>query len=148
MTLITHSMPKLDPRSDTPKPAASNLMEFEPVSLAMARDVLNDMPAALERMLEGDPAAWEKFRTAQTREDKRLGKHAMAWLSALPKESRPLRTAVHFTHVVNRLAALWNKGDELDVYFEGLLNSRRRNRQGFPLDVHTELQALRALLGR
>lgn len=141
-------MPKSVVPSHTPAFGASNLVEFEPVSLAMARDVLNDMPAALERMLEGDPGAWEKFRQAQSREDKRLGKHAMVWLSALPKDLRPLRTAVHFTHVVNRLAALWSKGDELEVYFEGLLNSRRRNRQGFPLDVHTELQALRSSLNR
>ncbi len=95
-------------------------------------------------MLEGDPTAWEKFRQAQTREDKRLGKHAMDWLSDLPKDLRPLRTAVHFTHVVNRLAALWRKADELEVYFEGLLNSRRKNRQGFPEDVHAELLALSA----
>ncbi len=122
----------------------SNLVEFETVSLAMARDVLNDQPAALEKMLEGDPAAWEKFRQAQTREDKRLGKHAMVWLSDLPKAMRPLRTAVHYTHVVNRLAALWVKGDELDVYFEGLLNSRRKNRRGFPADVNQELEVLRA----
>ncbi len=122
--------------------ASSNVLEFEPVSLAQARDVLNDLPAALEQLFDGKPEAWEKFRAAQTREDKRLGKHAMAWLSALPKEVRPLRTAVHYTHVVNRLAGYWDKPDELATYFESLLNSRRKNRQGFPTEVHYELVAL------
>lgn len=132
-----------------PKPPPSvrddaGSIEFEPVSLAVARDASRDFMPGVERMFDAMPGGWEKFRQAQSRDDKRLGKHAMAWLTALPAALRPLRCAVHYPHVVNRMAGAWNKPAELEVYFESLLNSRRHTRKGFPDDVKAELLALQA----
>jgi hypothetical protein len=128
-----------------PKPpadATSNLIDFEPVTVAQARQALNDLPAAIEAMFDSIPGGWEAFRAQQTREDKRMGKHAMIWLTQLSKELRPMGTAVQFPHIINRLAGYWNKPAELEAYFESLLNSKRQNRKGFPENVNAELEAL------
>lgn len=124
------------------RPFADSHIEFVPVSIAMARNVGNDLPAGLEQLFDAIPGGWEKFRQAQTREDRRLTTPTMHWLSALPAPARPMRTAVRFPHVLNRLAAVWGLQDELDAYFDSLLNSRRRNRKGFPPEVHAELVTL------
>jgi hypothetical protein len=131
-----------------PKPAdVSGTIEFEQVSLAQARVVAGEVLPAVERMFDALPGGWEAFRQAQTRDDKRLGKHAMAWFTALQPALRPLRCAVHYPHVINRVAALWNKPAELEVYFDGLINSRRQNRKGFPAEVQAEIAALQKHAG-
>ena len=53
------------------------------------------------------------------------------------------RTADRFPRVLNRVASLWKKPAEADRYFEELLNDSRGSRQGFPLGVLSEINALR-----
>jgi|SRR5215510_5465201 len=52
-------------------------------------------------------------------------------------------TADQFPRILNRIAALWNKPVEADRYFDDLLHDRRGGRQGFPLRVLSEINALR-----
>lgn len=108
----------------------------------------NKIPADLQRLLDAEPGAWEKYRKAPTKEDQRLGRHAMEWLRAIPKATRPLHLAINFPHVANRLAASWDKRDELEACFDGLLNSKRqKKRKGFPAEVLLELRTLLAHAG-
>ena len=52
-------------------------------------------------------------------------------------------TADQFPRILNHIAAVWNKPVEADRYFEDLLHDSRGGRQGFPLRVLTEVNALR-----
>ena len=56
---------------------------------------------------------------------------------------RLVRTAEHFPHVVNRLAAVWTEPERLLPQVQGLLLNDRPDRQGFPLAVIRELDELR-----
>jgi hypothetical protein len=71
---------------------------------------------------------------------------AEEWLASLPPRYRPLTTAQRHPHVVNRLAALWEKPLSLPAYFDELLLSDRPGRAGFSFEVLTELGDLRSLL--
>jgi hypothetical protein len=52
-------------------------------------------------------------------------------------------TADRFPRVLNRIAALWKKPVDADRYFDELLHDSRGGRQGFPLPVLSEINALR-----
>lgn len=71
---------------------------------------------------------------------------AEEWLASLPPRYQPLSTAQRHPHVVNRLAALWEKPLSLPAYFDELLLSDRPGRAGFSFEVLTELGDLRSLL--
>jgi hypothetical protein len=67
------------------------------------------------------------------------------WLRSLPDEVRPLALAKRYPRIANLLALDWSKPAICRRYFDDLLiDTRRGNRQGFPLDVHRELEKLRA----
>jgi hypothetical protein len=121
-------------------PAAS---DFQPATIPMNLGDPNNIPADLERLLDAEPGAWAKYRKEPTKDDQRLGRHAMEWLRAIPKATRPLHMAINFPHVANRLAAAWEKPTELEACFDGFLNSKRqKKRKGFPPEVVHELRAL------
>jgi hypothetical protein len=119
---------------------ADSVIEFERVSLAQARSVAKELLPGVQRMFDAVPGGWDKLRTSNGRQ--RLSTNAMAWLTSMPPALRPLKLAVHFPHVVNKLALLWNKPAELETYFDSLINDRRKNRKGFPEDVRSEIKAL------
>ena len=66
--------------------------------------------------------------------------HLLSQLQA-PLNLRDL--PAQFPHVMNRLAALWNRPTQAERYMEELILSVRGSRQGFPLTVVTELTKLR-----
>jgi hypothetical protein len=117
--------------------------DFQPETIPMNLGDPYNIPADLERLLDAEPGAWAKYRKVPTREDQRLGRHAMDWLRAIPKDVRPLHTAVNYPYVTNRLAAAWDKQDELQDCLDELLNSKRqKKRKGFPPEVVHELRVL------
>ena len=66
------------------------------------------------------------------------------WLRSLPDELRPFALAKQYPRIANVLALDWGKPAICRRYFDDLLiDHRRGNRQGFPLDVHRELEKLR-----
>jgi len=69
---------------------------------------------------------------------------SMKWLRSLPEEVRPIALANHYPRIANVLALDWNKPLVCRRYFDELLiDHRRGDRRGFPLDVHRELEMLR-----
>jgi hypothetical protein len=73
----------------------------------------------------------------------RLSSAASEWLAALPQPVRPVALAARFPRIANRICALWRRPVRLDAYFDDLLIDRRGDRQGFPLAVAKELNALK-----
>ena len=66
------------------------------------------------------------------------------WLTSLPEQVRPVGLAKQFPRIANVLALDWSRYAACRQYFDDLLlDDRRGNRQGFPLDVHRELEKLR-----
>jgi hypothetical protein len=121
-------------------PSRSGLMEFEPVSIDSARAALDELPADVASMLDGD--YWTKVRRAPLPTDKALTGRAMAWLADLHEELRPRVTTERYARIVNAIAAAWPNTEARDELFEHLLNDRRRGRRGFPIDVEREISAL------
>jgi hypothetical protein len=117
------------------------MLEFEPVSLAVARATLNQLPSGLEH-LHDQTNYWKKLRRAPTADDQRVNDSGLVWMARLPQLLRPHETAIRYPHVVNNLAKAWSDDDARAVLFDDLLNSPRRKRKGFPVDVARELRAL------
>jgi len=68
----------------------------------------------------------------------------MKWLRSLPEQVRPTALANQYPRIANLLALDWSKAAVCRRYLDDLLiDHRRGNRQGFPLDVHRELEMLR-----
>ena len=66
------------------------------------------------------------------------------WLMSLPEHVRPIALANQYPRIANLLALDWNKPAACRRDLDDLLiDHRRGNRRGFPLDVHRELEALR-----
>lgn len=66
------------------------------------------------------------------------------WLGSLPERVRPIALANQYPRIANLLALDWSKPAVCHRYLNDLLiDHRRGNRQGFPLDVHRELEMLR-----
>lgn len=121
----------------------SGMLEFERVSIASARAVAAQLPSGVENMLDRVPGYWHKVRRPQSKRDFVLVPLTMEWMRTLPKDIWPLQTGAAYPRVLNRIAQAWANADEREVVFDDLLNNRRRNRRGFPTEVHQELQALR-----
>jgi len=69
---------------------------------------------------------------------------SMKWLRSLPEEVRPIALANQYPRIANLLALDWSKPAARRRYLDDLLiDHRRGNRRGFPLDVHRELEKLR-----
>jgi hypothetical protein len=86
------------------------------------------------------PAELESERVTPAAEKPRLALTPSA--SALfAKLRQPLRLSSleHYPHVLNRIAELWSRPQDLDEYFRELSIDDRRDRQGFPLEVIAEL---------
>ena len=68
----------------------------------------------------------------------------MNWASTLPPDVQPSALLAKFPRIGNLIAALWRDPNSLRRYVDDLLVDKRGNRQGFPVDVLSELFALRA----
>ncbi len=132
--------------AEGPKPPSwqrpSGLVEFEYVSLASARAVVNELPGGVVDMLDRVPGYWHRIRRQTARSDLVLLPLTMEWMRTLPKEIWPLQTGAAYPRILNRIAHAWAHRDEREFAFEDLLNNRRKNRRGFPQPVKEELQAL------
>jgi hypothetical protein len=120
----------------------SGLVEFEYVSLASARAIANELPGGVVDMLDRVPGYWHRVRRPAGKPDLVLLPLTMEWMRTLPKEIWPLQTGATYPRILNRIAHAWANRDEREFVFEDLLNSRRKNRRGFPAPVKEELQAL------
>ena len=66
------------------------------------------------------------------------------WLRSLPEQVRPIALANQYPRIANLLALDWSKPAVCRRYLDDLLiDHRRGDRKGFPLDVHSELETLR-----
>jgi hypothetical protein len=68
----------------------------------------------------------------------------MLWVSTLRADVRPNALLAKFPRIANLIAALWRDPKALRRYVDDLLVDTRGNRKGFPLDILSELFALRA----
>lgn len=69
---------------------------------------------------------------------------SMKWLRSLPEQVRPIALANQYPRIANVLALDWSKPAVCRRYLDDLLiDHRRGDRNGFPLDVHRELETLR-----
>jgi hypothetical protein len=68
----------------------------------------------------------------------------ISWLRGLPEHVRPIALANQYPRIANVLALDWSRPAVCRRYFDELLiDHRRGNRRGFPLEVHRELELLR-----
>jgi hypothetical protein len=66
------------------------------------------------------------------------------WLRSLPDQVRPIALANQYPRIANLLALDWNNPAACRQDLDDLvIDYRRGNRQGFPLDVQLELEILR-----
>ncbi len=145
-SLLKTSVPPLfhpmKPRRQSSTFALSGTLEFEPVSIAAARAVANELPSGVENMLDQLPGYWHRNRRPVAKRDLVLTPSTIEWMRRLPKEIWPLQTGASYPRILNQLALCWRNADERESQFEGLLNSRRKNRRGFPEAVELELRTL------
>ena len=85
---------------------------------------------------------WRSLRKAKPTEI--LLPRTVRWITTLPLEFQPTATAEAFPRIANAIAALWSAPEELTSYLTELVVDKRRRRQGFPIRVLSELDALRA----
>lgn len=121
----------------------NNSFEFSIVSLDEARDVLDGgslQKARPERVVDGDQR-W--LRRPSKPEDRSLSAGSKAWLLTLPSSARLGQCSMHYPRIVNNLAALACRPDEMKAYLGELIRGEREGRQGFPYGIPAELVALR-----
>jgi hypothetical protein len=90
---------------------------------------------------QSDPDA-RKRRTAEPAVG--LLRPTAIWASTLRPDVRPNALLAKFPRIANLIAALWRDPTSLRRYVDDLLVDKRGNRRGFPLDILSELFALRA----
>ena len=117
-------------------------MEFQPVSIEAAREVLDELPPDVARVLESVPGYWQTHRRPPLATDRALTGYAMNWISQLPENVRPQLTTIRYPRVVNSIAAAWPDPEQRTEVFEHLLNDRRVGRRGFPIEIEREISAL------
>lgn len=94
-------------------------------------------------------AAPELVRLRKTQPVNHLLPITMRWLRGLPQDIRPTALIQRYPRIANLVALDWKKPAACRRYLNELLfDHRRGNRQGFPLDVHRELEALQDYLDR
>ena len=67
---------------------------------------------------------------------------AIRLMCQLEKKVTVTALADDYPRVLNRIAVLWSRPVELHAYFDGLLHDNRGNREGFPFEVLTQINAL------
>jgi len=67
---------------------------------------------------------------------------AARWLLCVPEAVRPVITAGRHPHIINKMALVWRDPRAVEEYFNSLLISSRPSRQGFSLDVLSEILEL------
>ncbi len=122
--------------------ALSGMLEFEPVSLASARAVANELPSGVEKMLDQLPGYWHRVRRPVAKRDLVLTPSTIEWMRRLPKEIWPLQTGASYPRILNQLALCWRNAEVREAHFDDLLSGRRKNRRGFPDAVDLELRTL------
>ncbi len=65
------------------------------------------------------------------------------WLEQLPREIQPLALLREFPRIANFMARSWSEQSSIKKYLDSLLIDDRKNRQGFPPEVHVELLNLK-----
>jgi hypothetical protein len=83
-------------------------------------------------------------RKAPSLYDRTVNAAAVRWLGELPPAVYPRETAASFPRIVNRLARFWDSPQMVAEIFDELLLDQRVGRQGFPVQVQSELRALNA----
>jgi hypothetical protein len=68
---------------------------------------------------------------------------AVRLMNTLARKCPLKQVSARFPRVLNRLAAMWGQPHLVERCFQELLIDSRGKRAGFPLEVLTELQALR-----
>ena len=111
--------------------------EFEKVTIASAKAALDE--AIKPPGAEAQPPAGRDPQPEQT-----LEPATQAWLESLPEDVRPVALAAAYPRIANRLCLLWRRVARCEEYLDELLVDRRGGRAGFPLDVASELTALRS----
>ena len=117
-------------------------LEFEPIDLAEARKVLDDLPAGIEAVQTMTPGYWQSRRRKTEPTDRALTGVALDWMMTMPAALRPAATAQAFPRIVNAIARAWSDPDECHALLDSLVNDRRPGRRGFPTPVRSELEAL------
>lgn len=87
--------------------------------------------------------AMQRLRGPVLAQDCELAESAREWLAGLPEAVRPRQLAARYPRIANRISTLWRRPVQMDKYFEDLLIDQRGDRQGFPLAVASELNALK-----
>jgi len=118
------------------------MVEFERVSIDEAREVLDQLPPDVARMLESVPGYWPSNRRPPLATDRALTGRTMDWMGQLPEPVRPTLTVLRYPRVVNAIAEAWADAKQRSATFEHLLNDRRIGRRGFPVDIEREIAAL------
>jgi hypothetical protein len=72
-----------------------------------------------------------------------LASDTIKWLASLPDVLRPRRLPIQFPRIANALASRWDRRQACIECLEDLLIDRRGSRRGFPIDIVTELAALK-----
>ena len=101
------------------------------------------MKLANSRASTGRAVKIRHRRRRITSDDLRLSSEAKLLLEGLPSPTRPNHLPQIFPRVMNEIARLWSKPDQLDRYFDELLFDTRGGRQGFPMPVALELSTLK-----
>lgn len=133
-----------------PKPKPAPAARPRPSASAMPKVMVGNVGATAAASApagrDADDASrqqmFKKLRRAPSATEMRVGDAAMTWLLSLPKELRPLQCCKAYPHVVNHLAGWWDSPEALDSYFDDLLQSRRKQRVGFPAPIKAEIEAL------
>lgn len=134
------SVKRRAPQTTKYVPRRSGLMDFEPVSIEEARAALDEIDAAIASLVS--PEYWAKVRRPTQPSDRALTGRAMKWLGELPAEVRPEVTMQRYPRVINLMVDAWGDPEARDHVFDDLLNSKRKGRRGFPIDVERELSTL------
>lgn len=117
---------------------------FEKTTVKEAKAVLDSVELAwVEKPAATHSKSWEKKRSPRLPEDLKLSQRAIEWLTTLPREVRPLRLAVKFPHVVNKLSEVWGRAAAAEDYLNGLLIIDRKDREGFPIHIVRELHRVK-----
>ena len=129
--------------------AVSNMSVYNTLDKGIASEIRADDVSPRRRALNAAASA----ASADALNDAHYARRALPanepftatfdWLASLPCDVRPLALLQRFPRIANRLANAWNDPADFREYMFDLLIDRRSGRKGFPLDVESELLALR-----
>ena len=86
---------------------------------------------------------FKELRRSSEEADFALSDEARTWLASIEDGVRPEHVAASRPRLVNEIAKLWRRPRELNQYFDELLMDKRGNRDGFPMEVISELNELK-----